>query len=297
MFSLVVLAVLVWQVRQAHDIRGQAQSAGGDCTVSEPDSALDSEEQNMFTLVNTYRQQNGLAPYANSASLNKGAAWLSADMNTKNYFDHTDSLGRDFAVRLKDCGFTGRLGGENIAQARNSTSAFNAWKSSPGHNANMLDSTYKFIGIARSGNYWTQDFSVTDNSVSATNPVTIPAATATRVPQPTSTSSPSTITITVPSPACMGSCLQPTTGAGSVTISVNAQTPTSDTQSSLSAPTKTVDQNNTTSPATSNQINSQLQASSQPNIGNSENSNIFINFILNIIKILIGFLLTFFGRH
>jgi uncharacterized protein YkwD len=56
--------------------------------------------------------------------------------------------------------------GENIAAGFSTAQdVFNAWKNSPGHNANMLDPSFKAIGIGLatvSGSsytyYWTTDF-------------------------------------------------------------------------------------------------------------------------------------------
>ena len=56
---------------------------------------LDSEEAAFVTLINAYRVQNGLSQLLVSITLTESSKWLSQDMATKNYFDHTDSLGRD----------------------------------------------------------------------------------------------------------------------------------------------------------------------------------------------------------
>src|SRR5438876_585982 len=68
------------------------------CTVS--DLSVDSEEQGFLALINTYRSQNGAGALTMSANLNRAASWMAFDMATKNYFDHTDSLGRTFSTRI-----------------------------------------------------------------------------------------------------------------------------------------------------------------------------------------------------
>ncbi len=137
---------------------------------------LDSEATAFIGLINTYRQQNGLVPLKLSAKLNASAAWMSTDMGQKNYFSHTDSLGRTFDVRLRAFGYTyNTYMGENIAAGNSTASAtFTQWKNSPGHNANMLNSHYVVMGIARvyAANstykwYWTNDFGGYDDSVPA----------------------------------------------------------------------------------------------------------------------------------
>jgi uncharacterized protein YkwD len=92
---------------------------------------------------------------------------MSQDMANKNYFSHTDSLGRDPFMRMAAFGYNyPHTAGENIAAGMDSAqAAFTAWKNSPGHNANMLGSGYTVIGIGRAYNssstygwYWTTDF-------------------------------------------------------------------------------------------------------------------------------------------
>ncbi len=95
------------------------------------------------------------------------ATWHTNDMAQRNYFSHTDSIGRDPFKRMTAFGYgysTSR--GENIA-AGNATAAgtIAQWKASTGHNRNMLSSVYKVIGISRSYSatspykwYWNTDF-------------------------------------------------------------------------------------------------------------------------------------------
>jgi hypothetical protein len=89
------------------------------------------------------------------------------DMGTNNYFSHTDSLGRDPFQRMDQMGYAyNTWRGENlVAGADTAASAFNLWKNSPGHNANMLGGNYTVIGIARGyyagsgyGWYWATEF-------------------------------------------------------------------------------------------------------------------------------------------
>ena len=72
-------------------------------------------------------------------------------MGANNYFSHTDSLGRDPFQRMAAFGYNyNTWKGENLAAgADTAQGAFNLWKNSPGHNANMLNANFKVIGIAR----------------------------------------------------------------------------------------------------------------------------------------------------
>lgn len=159
--------------------------------------ALDGEETAFLGLINNYRAQNGLGPLTISTNLNRSSAWLSQDMGAKAYFSHTDSLGRSPSQRATDCGYPGGAG-ENIAAGTNwdsAAEAFDAWRNSAGHNANMLNGSYKVIGIAReqvAGSpynwYWTTDFGlVVDGSGGGgggTTPTATPTRTATQPPPP-----------------------------------------------------------------------------------------------------------------
>ncbi len=130
-------------------------------------TTLDAEEQAFLSLINNYRQQNGLLPLQASVSLTNASKWMSADMAAKNYFSHTDSLGRDPFVRMTSFSYNfNTYKGENIAAGySDAANTFNQWKNSAGHNANMLNPNYKVIGIGRVANtastyryYWTTDF-------------------------------------------------------------------------------------------------------------------------------------------
>jgi uncharacterized protein YkwD len=130
-------------------------------------TGLDGEESAFLTLINQYRQANGKAALTLNQNLINSSKWLSGDMANKNYFNHTDSQGRDPFKRMSDFGYgLNTYKAENIAAGFSTAAqALDAWKNSPGHNANMLDGNYKVIGIGRAYNpnsvykwYWTTDF-------------------------------------------------------------------------------------------------------------------------------------------
>jgi hypothetical protein len=142
--------------------------------------SLDSEQALFLTLINNYRAQNGVGPLQVSPKLQQAAQWMSSDLAAKNYFSHTDSLGRDPFQRMAAFGYSYYPAGENIAAGNSGAQAtFNQWQASSGHNQNMLNPGYKAIGIGRAYNanstyrwYWTTDFGgVVDGTV---NPPTTP---------------------------------------------------------------------------------------------------------------------------
>jgi uncharacterized protein YkwD len=127
-------------------------------------------------LINDYRAQKGAPKLQVSIALTQASDWMSNDMATKNFFSHTDSLGRDPFSRITAFGYAQyNAAGENIAAGNaGAQETFTQWKNSAGHNANMLNSKYLVIGIARAYNakspyrwYWTTDFG---SKVDATAP-------------------------------------------------------------------------------------------------------------------------------
>lgn len=147
------------------------------------DYSINADEQAFLGLINQYRAQNGLASLSISTGLTRMSTWHATDMATKNYFSHTDSLGRSFGTRLSQCDASGGSAGENIAAGyQTAQDVFNGWKNSPGHNANMLNGAYRYIGIARVtggsyGVYWVTD-------LSSTNPVASGGGGSTPTPTP-----------------------------------------------------------------------------------------------------------------
>jgi uncharacterized protein YkwD len=180
------------------------------------DAALDSEEQTFLTLINNYRQQNGLSTLSSTPTMETAAEWMSGDMGANDYFSHTDALGRDPWTRLCDFGYCfNTWKGENIAAGYSTgQAAFDAWKNSPGHNANMLGANFNVIGIGRVytagspyGWYWTTDFggyvppsSTPTPSATPAPTATTPAPTATPSPTPTPTPAPTASPSPTPSP-------------------------------------------------------------------------------------------------
>jgi uncharacterized protein YkwD len=127
---------------------------------------LDAESAAFLVLLNNLRAQNGLAALTLSPLLIESSQWMSTDMATNNYFDHTDSLGRDPFTRMTAFGYDSNDEGENIAAGNSDAqSTYTQWVNSAPHLANMLDSSYTQIGVGRAysadstyGWYWTTDF-------------------------------------------------------------------------------------------------------------------------------------------
>lgn len=178
---------------------------------SHAEVTLDAEEAAFVTLINDYRQENGLQPLTVVAELQAAAEWMSTDMGENAYFSHTDSLGRSPWDRMAYFGYGySTWKGENIAAGYTTAqSVFNGWKNSSGHNANMLNSNYKAMGIARVytsgspyGYYWTNDFGgyVPPGPPQSTPTPTLPPTPTPTPPPPTPTPTPTPVPTPAPTP-------------------------------------------------------------------------------------------------
>ncbi|MBO3800504.1 MAG: PKD domain-containing protein [Candidatus Brockarchaeota archaeon] len=141
--------------------------------IEQCEASLESEKSTFLTLINQYRQRNGLPPLSLSNTLTTAAQLHSEDMASRNYFSHTTPEGKTFVDRIREAGYTyATCLGENIAAGFSTAQeVFEAWKNSPGHNQNMLDPCFKAIGIGLAYSasstykwYWTTDFGGYDDS-------------------------------------------------------------------------------------------------------------------------------------
>ena len=212
--------------------QGGKVHALANCTAS--DAGIDGEEQAFLGLINGYRATNGLGSLSISPALSTAAAWMSRDLGVNAYFSHTDSLGRSPSGRAADCGYPSGAG-ENIAGGTawsSAQSVFDGWKASPGHNANMLNGSYRVIGIGRVnvpgspyGWYWTTPFGMFDDS-GAPPPTNTPANTPTNTPTAAPTS-PATQTPTPPPTSPPTSTPTSAPGGPSATATPTSSAPTS----------------------------------------------------------------------
>ncbi|MFF7974258.1 sigma-70 family RNA polymerase sigma factor [Streptomyces sp. NPDC007905] len=114
-------------------------------------------------LVNKERAAAGCGPLTEDAQLEKAAQGHSDDMAARNFFDHTNPDGADPGRRITAAGYRWSTYGENIAQGQQTPQAvMDSWMHSPGHRANILNCSFKEIGVGvhrgSGGPWWTQDF-------------------------------------------------------------------------------------------------------------------------------------------
>jgi uncharacterized protein YkwD len=122
----------------------------------------------LLQLVNDLRQSGctcgstvmpAVQPIAWNDQLATAAYNHSNDMYTNNYFNHTGLNGSSAGDRIIATGYAWRSYGENIAKGYSSEqSVMDGWILSEGHCKNIMNPGFKEMGVARVGNYWTQEF-------------------------------------------------------------------------------------------------------------------------------------------
>ncbi|MEU2398547.1 CAP domain-containing protein [Streptomyces pseudogriseolus] len=110
-------------------------------------------------LVNAERAEAACSPVTANSTLNTAAQRHSEDMASTGTMSHTGSDGSDPGQRITRAGYTWSTYGENVAYGYSTPEqVMQGWMTSPGHKANILNCSFKEIGVGLSGTYWTQDF-------------------------------------------------------------------------------------------------------------------------------------------
>lgn len=129
-----------------------------------PPSLSDAEEMEaaVLDLVNAEREKAGCDPLKLNNGLAKLARTFSVDMALRGFFAHLNPDGDNPWDRAEAAGI-GDLGGENIARGQADAKAvMDAWMSSEGDRANILNCNFKTLGVGVSfgltGPWWVQNF-------------------------------------------------------------------------------------------------------------------------------------------
>ncbi|MEU9861219.1 sigma-70 family RNA polymerase sigma factor [Streptomyces sp. NPDC047971] len=116
----------------------------------------------VISIVNSERAKAGCGPLTENSLLTQAAQGHSVDMAARNFFDHTNPDGDGPGERVTATGYRWSTYGENIAMGqRTPADVMESWMNSPGHRANILNCSFKEIGIgihSEGGPYWTQVF-------------------------------------------------------------------------------------------------------------------------------------------
>lgn len=122
-------------------------SSSGNTSSSTETSNMNSDEKEVFDLINKQRINNGLAALKNDSEVQRVARIKAQDMVNNNYFSHTSpTYGSPFDM-LKSFKISYKTAGENIAGNSSNSSAVTAWMNSSGHKANILNSNFNYTGI------------------------------------------------------------------------------------------------------------------------------------------------------
>ena len=114
---------------------------------SQISSSMNSNEKEVFELINKQRTNNGLKELKVDEELQRVARIKAQDMVDNNYFSHTSpTYGSPFQM-LNSFKISYKTAAENIAGNSSNTGAVNSWMNSSGHKANILNSSYNYTGI------------------------------------------------------------------------------------------------------------------------------------------------------
>ena len=115
-----------------------------------------SERTPLIVLINEARSEKQVAPLAADSSLDLTARLKAEDMAAKNYYGHDPNDGTQWDTIIK-ANRADSFVSENIARCYNSSEEeVEAWRQSPDHYANLMDSQWTKYGTAT---VWDADIS------------------------------------------------------------------------------------------------------------------------------------------
>jgi uncharacterized protein YkwD len=137
---------------------GPRLRAGGVMTATPSEPA-----DEVVALVNARRAEAGCPPVRRNDRLQQSARAHAADMAARDYYRHRSPEGRDGGDRISATGYSWRKWGENIYRGPQSPAeAVDGWMRSASHRKNILDCSFKEIGVGVSvgghGPSWVQNF-------------------------------------------------------------------------------------------------------------------------------------------
>ena len=131
-------------------------------------STPDASEVKLLKLVNDVRASgcncgNEYFPAVGAVTWNdqleEAARNHSTYMNNNNVLSHTGANNSDPGQRIESAGYNWITYGENVASGYpDEESVIEGWIKSPGHCKNIMNGKFVHMAVARSGDYWTQEF-------------------------------------------------------------------------------------------------------------------------------------------
>ena len=166
--------------------RAVAQPATVNCDVPDEGRGLATDELRMLAFHNQYRVESGLNSLQVDPALLRAARWKASALAATNAPGmqntvHDDAF-RSWDRRITECGYPDAFDRiENLgATELGPEDLIPVWKGSPQHRENMLNPTWKYIGVARASNgrsnFWVITLG-TDSSTGANQGDTPPSET------------------------------------------------------------------------------------------------------------------------
>ncbi|MFE1025648.1 CAP domain-containing protein [Streptomyces sp. NPDC058818] len=120
-------------------------------------------EAQVLALVNEERASAGCSPVTANDRLTRAADDYSDVMASSGVMSHTGPDGSTMTTRVEAAGYQWSTLGENIARGQaDAASVMDSWMNSPGHRANILNCSFKELGVGvhfgDGGPWWTQNF-------------------------------------------------------------------------------------------------------------------------------------------
>ncbi|MFH0987886.1 MAG: CAP domain-containing protein [Parcubacteria group bacterium] len=105
--------------------------------------------RDIISQTNGLRQSLNLSVLVDNPLLRQGAADKVDDMLTRQYFAHVSPEGKSLSTWLSNVGYKYVMAGENLALGYpDAAGVMTGWQNSPTHYANLIDDSYKEIGVA-----------------------------------------------------------------------------------------------------------------------------------------------------
>ncbi|RYD55235.1 MAG: CAP domain-containing protein [Sphingobacteriales bacterium] len=137
-------------------------------TTNNSTNTASTSEERLLKLVNDVRKAgcncgSDYYPPVGTVSWNKQLEQAALDhskyMSDKNTLSHTGANNTDPGQRITAAGYSWMTYGENVASGYvDEEAVIKGWLNSPGHCKNIMNGKFVHIGVARSGDYWTQNF-------------------------------------------------------------------------------------------------------------------------------------------
>lgn len=129
------------------DSSNTGSSNTGNNSQTTQDSSMNTDEKEVFDLINKQRTNNGLQALKVDGEVQRVARIKAEDMVSNNYFSHTSPIyGSPFDM-LKSFKISYKTAGENIAANSSNSGAVTSWMNSSGHKANILNGNFNYTGI------------------------------------------------------------------------------------------------------------------------------------------------------